>query len=96
MKLGRNINVVFESDSVLYFEGDGTYSIIHFRHGKKQTYARNIKYIHDLVGEAFVRIHQKYLVNRAFIKAYYPDSVVLCNGIELTISRRRQNKVKPL
>lgn len=93
MKLGRNYNVVFETDTVMYFEADSNYTIIHFKHGKKQLYARCLGFIHDKVGEGFVRIHSKYLVNRSCIKLYDLDSVALQNDLVLPIAKRRQTKM---
>ena len=92
MKLGRNYNVVFETDTVMYFEADSNYSKVHFKHGKKQLYARNLGFIQDKVCEDFVRIHSKYLVNRSFIKHQNIDSVELHNGLVLPIAKRRRNK----
>lgn len=98
MKLGRNYNVVFETDTVMYFEGDGTYAKVYFQFGKKQLYARCLSHIHAKVGEQFLRIHRKYLVNRNYIKNVNTTSVELHNGLILAISRRRQHnnlKIKP-
>lgn len=94
MKLGRNINVVFETDSVMYFEGNGNYTIVHFKFGKKQLYAKCLGYIESKVGDEFVRIHSKHLVNRSCIKIYHQDSVELHNGLVLAISRSKQSKIK--
>jgi two-component system, LytTR family, response regulator len=93
MKLGKNINVVFETDTVMYFEGDGNYTKVYFQHGKKQLYARCLSFLHEKVGEQFVRIHRKYLVNRNYIKTNNLDSVELHNGLILTISRAKQRKI---
>ncbi len=94
MKLGRNFRVVFETDTVMYFEGDGNYCKIHFKFGKKQSYSRCLSQIHKKVGEQFVRIHRKYLVNSTFIKSYNFDSIELYNGLILHISRRKlKNKL---
>jgi DNA-binding LytR/AlgR family response regulator len=92
MKLGRNSNVVFETNTVMYFEGDSNYTIVHFKHGKKQLYSRHLGFIQKKVAEDFVRIHSKYLVNRSCIKHQNIDSVELHNGLVLTIARRRQTK----
>lgn len=92
MKLGRNFNVVFETDTVMYFEADSNYAKIYFKNGKKQLYARCLAYIHSKVGEGFVRIHSKYLINRSFIKHQNIDSVELHNGLVLPIAKRRRIK----
>jgi DNA-binding LytR/AlgR family response regulator len=94
MKLGRNYNVVFETTTVMYFEADSNYTIIHFKLGKKQLYARCLGFIHSKVGEDFVRIHSKYLVNRSCIKTYDFDSVELHNDLVLPIAKRRKHKPK--
>lgn len=85
-------------NDILFFESSGRYIIIH-------TVDEDVKMIGTLntiecqifYSEAeFFRIHQSYLVNEKYIKNIGRTSLLLFNGTQLPISKRRYQKLKKL
>ncbi len=83
-------------NDILFFESCGRYIIIHTKDG-------NVKMIGTLntiecqitySEAAFFRIHQSYLVNEKYIKNIGRTSLLLFNGIQLPISKRRYQMLK--
>ena len=57
--------------------------------------AKTLKYFNAILdGPEFIRIHKSYLVNRSQIMTITPDYVLLWNGVELPISRRKRRALK--
>jgi DNA-binding LytR/AlgR family response regulator len=78
-----------------HLTGDGNYTWLHSETGKKEIKAKTLKaYSQTLPG--FIRIHKSILVNPEFIsqleapaRVGEAGSVILQNGVQLSISRRR-------
>ncbi|MEA5458675.1 LytTR family DNA-binding domain-containing protein [Arcicella sp. LKC2W] len=80
-------------NSIVYIAGDGTYSTI-YTEQRKIVNARCVLFYQKQLPPYFIRIHRKYLVNSQKIKTLLEDSVIMQNGTELPISRRKKNHIK--
>ena len=83
-------------DDILYLEGEGAYTAVHLAEGKKMVASRMLSEFEPLLPEAFVRIHKSTIVNLQHVKEYNRADgfrVVLLDGTELTIGRRRVQEV---
>lgn len=94
-------NVILENNdkimlgNILYIESDGNYSIFHtstqeiyFSHITMREWAAKLSYA------SFSRIHRKYIVNYYHVKEIKEQYVVLANGQQLPISRRRISETR--
>lgn len=78
-------------DDIIYASADSNYSNIHLKDGNTILLAKTLKQVEALVeGRNFLRIHQSYLVNLAFIKKYIKGqggTLVMESGVSLPVSR---------
>ncbi|HAO51203.1 MAG TPA: hypothetical protein DCR35_18985 [Runella sp.] len=57
--------------------------------------SKTLKHFNEVLGNVdFVRIHKSYLINAKHIVTMTPDNVLLLNGEELPISRRKRRALK--
>lgn len=47
-----------------------------------------------MIANNFIRIHHSFLINKYYVKKYYPDKIEMMNGTILPISDNRRKKVK--
>lgn len=82
-------------DEIIRCESDGNYTSVHLVKSKRIVASRTLKEFENLLTEAgFVRIHHKHLINLAHLKKYNKGeggTVVLSDGSELEVSRRRRD-----
>jgi DNA-binding LytR/AlgR family response regulator len=97
MILDEKKKTVIPDNSILYIEASINYSIIHRIHSTKPvvTYARTIKVLQERLGDRFIRISRKHLVNPQQIETSTETSVTI-QGVNLKISRRYQRLVNSL
>jgi two-component system LytT family response regulator len=95
LKTKEGYEFVVKKD-IVYFQADGSYSIIHFVDNSKITLTRYLKDIEKSEEfSGFERIHSSYLINRTHIRKYIKADggwVQLSNGVELPISRRKKQE----
>jgi two-component system LytT family response regulator len=79
---------------ILYCESSGNYTYFHLQDEKKIVVSRQLgEYEKLLPDNSFIRIHDKYIINLAYIKEYIKGSggeVVLENGKEIPVASRRK------
>lgn len=84
---------IINSDDIIYVEADSNYSVIHLEKDKKIVVAKSLKDIEDLLpANVFFRVHKSSIVNLNKIKSFSSRNdpkILLTNGAELLISRRR-------
>lgn len=82
-------------DDILYLEGEGAYTKIHFRQGKKLTASKPLKHYEELLpGDFFIRPHQSYIVNRNRIDRYLKTGIlVMEDQSEVPVATRRKEYV---
>lgn len=85
---------------IMYAEADGNYSRIFMMNKEKLLISRTLKDLESLLSNhPFVRIHQSYLVNLAYIKKYVKGEggyVIMNNGTSLQVSRANRIKLMDL
>lgn len=88
-------------ESICYLESSINYTLFFLKDGRSVVSGYNIKVFEALFqDQAFIKINRSKLVNVAFIKQtlclHNTYSVLLQNGKEINISRRRVNKIREL
>jgi len=82
-------------EEIIYCQADSNYTIFHLQNKQQIMVSRSLKeYDEILTPLGFYRIHQSYLVKLSFVKKYIKGeggSVILENGKELDVSRRRKD-----
>lgn len=94
----RTLKKVLISNVVL-LKGDVNYTVFHFLHGKEKMVARSIKFFEKfLETHGFLRVHRSFMVNPNYIEMYNSEKEILmmCNGQEANISRRRKHTLGSL
>ena len=81
-------------DDIIYCQADSNYTIFHLIDQPKILVSRSLKEYDDILShQGFYRIHQSYLIKISYVKKYIKGeggSVILENGKELDVSRRRK------
>lgn len=88
----RGITILCKHSEIVYFAGDGPYSTI-FMVNETITTARTLKSLEPELGVGFIRIHKSYLVNKACIKGFNKDKLILQNEQSLPVSRTGLKKL---
>ncbi len=88
--------VFMDLNDILYFEADGSYTLIHHKNGSDLT-VKKIKHFEDLLSsdKRFFRIHRSYLINVSQIKKYSKKeglSVTYDDKVLLPISREKKEE----
>ncbi|AYQ31645.1 LytTR family transcriptional regulator [Runella sp. SP2] len=80
---------------IVYMQSEVNYTRLFLKSGKSYLESKTLKHFNEVLGNVdFVRIHKSYLVNAKHIVAMTPDNVLLLNGEELPISRRKRRALK--
>lgn len=86
-----------KKEEIIYVKSEGNYSSIYLQNGEHFMLSRNLKYVEDLLDKnTFVRPHNSYLVRLDKIVQYNKTeggSIILENGTEIPISRRRKEEL---
>jgi len=81
-------------NDILWLESDNNYTTLHLLSGARMITSRAIgEYEEILTPLDFVRIHQSIMINLQYLQEYVKGeggSVILANGRELEVSRRRK------
>lgn len=80
------------SDEIMLIEAAENYSIICLHSGKRLIVARTLKKYEEELHQQFFRVNRSALINLRCIQQSFDDQVLLSNGQQLTISRRRLNR----
>ena len=81
---------------ITHIEGDGNYSYIHLKNNTKKLVSKTLSNLEEMLdSKGFFRCHKSYIINKEYI-AGTPKSfaLMLLNGKEIPISRRRQKDFK--
>lgn len=96
-KILKNLN----QDSICYLESSTNYTLFFLKDGKSIISGYNMKVFETLFQDlAFIKINRSKLVNVTFIKQTMiidnTYAVLLGNGDEINMARRRVNKIREL
>lgn len=88
------IRIIALSD-IRYCQGDGPYTHFFLTNGKKETVSKPLKFYETLLpDQQFLRTHQSYIINTAFVKSVLNHATILLdNAEEIPISHRRKNEI---
>lgn len=88
----KGIKIV-EDSSILYLEGDGNCTLIHFLDGTSFLDTRTLKVYEEILNtNSFYRIHKKYMINISQLTDYLQEdgpTAKLKTGIKLPVARAR-------
>ncbi|MFK8043890.1 MAG: LytR/AlgR family response regulator transcription factor [Crocinitomicaceae bacterium] len=84
---------VIDLNELMYCESDKGYTTFYCSNNKRYVVSKTLKeYDERLVGQNFVRAHQSYLVNLAFVDRYEKAGAIhLKNGQKLPVSMRKKD-----
>ena len=87
-----------EVERIIRCQGESNYTHIYFEGKKPLLVAKTLVEFEDLLREYnFVRVHKTHLVNLKHVSAYSRNDggrIILSNGDEVAVSRRRKELVK--
>lgn len=82
--------VFVDSDKVIRVEAQGSYTLLYTTHAKPMLVSRPLIYFErELPADAFMRVHDSFVVNRAFITSFVKGktgSIVMSDGFTCNIS----------
>ncbi|WP_353719044.1 LytTR family DNA-binding domain-containing protein [Dyadobacter sp. 676] len=86
------------TDEIIWCQSANNYMTFHFVDGEALVVCKPIYLYDDLLGpDGFIRCHQSYLVNKAFVKSWkreYGDFLLLSDGSEVPVARNRKESLK--
>jgi len=85
--------IVLEIKDILYIESTDHSVIVHSERGQYTKHGKLSDEEKKLVSFGFVRTHQSFLVNMAYIAEITQTDVILSNGIKVMVSRRKRAEV---
>lgn len=85
---------VVDLGDIYYLSAEDKYILIHTADGYYMDSTSLAEYEEILSAHGFYRIHRKYLINTAHHKKINKKMVVLDNGVELPLSRRREKEYR--
>lgn len=91
--LGKTI--VLSTHEITCLEGDGNYTYIHTRNGKRYLVSKTMKSLNEYLDDHFLRIHKSYLINTNCVAERIDEDRVIrmtC-GTQVTISRRKIKEI---
>ena len=83
---------------ILYYELENRKCIIYTTQGKYETW-KNIRDLRQELGgydESFIQLYRGCMVNKRYIKTIKNQTIILENGIELPISRRKKKEISEI
>lgn len=79
------------ADHILALSGERNYTRFHFRDGRTFLYSKTLsEALSRLPAHAFARIHRSHAVNRQYIHTTFKSRILLSDGSEWIVSRRKQ------
>ncbi|WP_165933490.1 LytR/AlgR family response regulator transcription factor [Arundinibacter roseus] len=84
-------------DEILFCSGDRNYTQVHFTDGRKLLVATTLGTLEErLCGRAFMRLGRSELINLKYVDRFDQNRVVLINGQQFYLSRRRKKRIHEL
>lgn len=85
-----------EANDIIYCESDSNYTTFFLKSGEKVVISKTLKDVEEILAEDdFFRIHASYLVNMKHVAKFTrgdSGSVVMSNGQQLTVSRKKKDE----
>ena len=86
---------VIDINQIIMMKGFANYTYFYLKNGKHRLTAHTLKYYEsELYGRGFLRVHRGFIVNQNCILRHDSDtdSLLLMDGHEVEISRRRRRQ----
>ncbi len=78
------------AEQIVALRSTGNYTHIHFQDGSTLLYSRTLSHVlRQLPASCFARIHRSHAINRHYIHTLFTTHVLLTDGSEWAVSRRR-------
>ena len=80
----------------MYVKAEGNYSTFYLDDSSKVTISKQLKSVETILPESFLRPHQSYIVNRAFIEKYVRGDggyLIVSSGVKIPVSRRKKDEL---
>ena len=91
---------LFEVSDIIRCESEDNYTTFYIKNNKPVVISKTLKEYEEMLAEyGFERIHQKHLINLAYLKSYVKRDggfVVMTDNTELPISPRKKERLKEL
>jgi two-component system, LytTR family, response regulator len=91
---------LYEVSDIIRCEGEDNYTTFFIKNNKPVIISRTLKEYEDLLSEyGFERIHQKHLINLAYLKSYVKKdggSIIMADNAQLPISQRKKERLQEL
>jgi two-component system LytT family response regulator len=85
------------AQEITHLEGEGNYTYIHTRQGKKHLVSKTLKVVMEILQADFIRIHKSFIINPVHVAAQLePDRLLLSCGRKVPIARRRMREIQEL
>ena len=86
--------IIIYYSNIIYMEAEGSYTNIYLSDKSIPIIRKGMNDIEkELINDDLVRVHKSYIVNFKYIKKMMTNSILLENGVEIPIARRRKKQV---
>lgn len=89
---------MIDLEDISYIKADGNYSTIHEIGGQTYLMSKTLRHFENrLSNHGFVRTHQSYLINTAYVDIFYTgdrQEISLSDGSHIPVSRRQAPAIK--
>ncbi|WP_455719518.1 LytR/AlgR family response regulator transcription factor [Agathobacter sp.] len=86
--------IIIYYSNIIYMEAEGSYTNIHLSDKSIPIIRKGMNDIEkELINDDLVRVHKSYIVNFKCIKKMMTNSILLKNGVEIPIARRRKKQI---
>ncbi len=94
--VSHGLKITVEVEKILYFECEAAIQHMYLKDAKKsvEITCRMVTLEEELTPFGFMRVHKGFLVNFRYIRRFEASSIILSNGAEIPVSRRRQKDIK--
>jgi DNA-binding LytR/AlgR family response regulator len=84
---------------IIYLQGEVNYTHIYLSNGKKETFAKSLKFFDNLLRNThFVRVHRSFIINHLHFRGYDAElgKIMLTNNTKIFASRRKKMEFEQL
>jgi two-component system LytT family response regulator len=91
---GRTTGI--EIKDITHMEGEGNYTFLYTRQGKRYLISKTIKTVHE-TDRSFIRVHKSFAVNSHYVVQWIePFKLLLSTGRLVSVARRRVRQTEQL
>ncbi len=91
---------MYDVSDIIRCEGEDNYTTFYIKNNKPVVISKTLKEYEEMLAEyGFERIHQKHLINLAYLKSYVKKEggfIVMSDNTQLPISARKKERLQEL